>query len=76
MVSGIYMYPDRYPTAVCEWEFIPAIHPLKLPVQHIGQFYPQATTCGEGNGILQFQALLSVATFVRLLWYLLSRVVL
>jgi len=79
MASGIYMYPDRHPTALTalgsEWDFIPPIEPLKLPVHRIGQFYSRATLRREGNGLLRFPILLSVATPVQGLRHHLSRAV-
>jgi len=53
MASEIYMYPNCYPAAVrFEWEFILAVHPLKLPIHRIGQFYSRATMRREVNGPL------------------------
>jgi hypothetical protein len=66
------MYPDGYPAAILiKRKLVFVVNSFEPPRQRIDQPHSKAPRCEEENGILLFPFLLSVATCVRRLRYLL-----
>lgn len=73
MISGTYMRPDGYPTAVLtERGIISVVDSLEPPPQRVNESHPGDPPFGEVDGRL-LVSLLTVATFITVLRYLLSK---